>query len=184
MSGKIEDKKKMLKEAIKQLHSGISPQEVKEKFKQVLEGISPVEIAKIEQELVKEGMPREEIQKLCDVHMAVFREQLEKQKLNIPAEHPISILMEEHKIMLRIAEKLNAITNKVQQINDTSYVGEEIHNLEHIAVDFLDAEKHYLREENVLFPSIEKHGITEPPAIMWMEHNQIREKKKQLTQII
>ena len=184
MSGKIEDKKKMLKEAIKQLHSGISPQEVKEKFKQVLEGISPVEIAKIEQELVKEGMPREEIQKLCDVHMAVFREQLEKQKLNIPAEHPISILMEEHKIMLRIAEKLNAITNKVQQINDTSYVGEEIHNLEHIAVDFLDAEKHYLREENVLFPSLEKHGITEPPAIMWMEHNQIREKKKQLNQII
>jgi hypothetical protein len=184
MSGKIEDKKMMLKEAIKQLHAGASPQEVKETFKQVLEGISPLEIAKIEQELVKEGMPREQIQKLCDVHMAVFREQLEKQKLDIPAEHPISILMEEHKIMLQIAEKLDTITNKVQQISDTSYVSEEIHNLEHIAVDFLDAEKHYLREENVLFPSLEKHGITEPPAIMWMEHNQIREKKKQLNQII
>jgi PAS domain S-box-containing protein len=184
MSGKIEDKKMMLKEAIKQLHAGIPPQEVKERFKQVLEGISPVEIAKIEQELVKEGMPREEIQKLCDVHMAVFREQLEKQKLDIPAEHPISILMEEHKIMLQIAEKLNTITNKIQQISDTSYVGEEIHNVEHIAVDFLDAEKHYLREENVLFPNLEKHGITEPPAIMWMEHNQIREKKKQLNQLI
>jgi len=184
MSGKIEDKKKMLKEAIKQLHSGISPQEVKERFRQALDGISPLEIAKIEQELIKEGMPREQIQKLCDVHMAVFREQLEKQKLDIPAEHPISILMEEHKIMLQIAEKLDTITNKVQQISDTSYVSEEIHNLEHIAVDFLDAEKHYLREENVLFPSLEKHGITEPPAIMWMEHNQIREKKKQLNQII
>ncbi|MEX2750978.1 MAG: PAS domain-containing protein, partial [Candidatus Freyarchaeota archaeon] len=41
-------------------------------------------------------------------------------------------------------------------------------------------ENHFLREENVLFPTIEKHGITEPPAIMWMEHNQIREEKKQL----
>ena len=184
MSGKIEDKKMMLKEAIKQLHAGASPQEVKERFRQVLEGIIPVEIAQIEQELVKEGMPREEIQKLCDVHMAVFREQLEKQKLDIPLGHPISILMEEHKIMLQIAEKLNTITNKIQQISDTSYVGEEIHNLEHIAVDFLDAEKHYLREENVLFPNLEKHGITEPPAIMWMEHNQIREKKKQLSQLI
>jgi PAS domain S-box-containing protein len=184
VSGKIEDKKKMLKEAIKQLHSGISPQEVKETFKQVLEGISPTEIAKIEQELVKEGMPREEIQKLCDVHMAVFREQLEKQKLDIPPEHPIGILMEEHKIMLQIAEKLNTITNKIQQISDTNYVEEEIHNLEHIAVDLLDSEKHYLREENVLFPNLEKHGITEPPAIMWIEHNEIREKKKQLNQII
>jgi hypothetical protein len=184
MSGKIEDKKVMLKEAIKQLHSGNSPQEVKERFRQVLEEISPVDIAKIEQELVKEGMPREEIQKLCDVHMAVFREQLEKQKLDIPIGHPINILMEEHKIMLQIAEKLGNITNRIQQISDASYASEEIHNLEHIAVDFLDAEKHYLREENVLFPNLEKHGITEPPAIMWMEHNQIREKKKQLNQII
>jgi len=184
MSGKIEDKKKMLKEAIKQLHSGISPQEVKERFKQVLEGISPIEIAKIEQELVKEGMPREEIQKLCDVHMAVFREQLEKQKLNISAEHPISILMEEHKIMLQIGEKLNTIANKVRQVSDKSYISNEIHHLEHIAEDFTDSEKHYLREENVLFPNLEKHGITEPPAIMWGEHNQIREKKKQLNQII
>ena len=179
-----ENKKKMLKEAIKQLHAGTSPQEVKERFKQILEEISPAEIAKIEQELVKEGMPREEIQKLCDVHMAVFREQLEKQKLDVPAEHPISILMEEHKIMLQITEKLGTITNKIQQTSNASYVDEEIHNLEHIAVDFLDSEKHYLREENVLFPSLEKHGITEPPAIMWMDHNQIREKKKQLNQII
>jgi DUF438 domain-containing protein len=184
MNKKIEDKKMMLKEAIKQLHAGASPQEVKDRFKQVLDGTSPTEIAKIEQELVKEGMPREEIQKLCDVHMAVFREQLEKQKLDVPAEHPISILMEEHKIMVQIVEKLNAIKEKIQQISDANYVEEEIHDLEHIAVDLLDSEKHYLREENVLFPNLEKHGITEPPAIMWMEHNQIREKKKQLNETI
>jgi PAS domain S-box-containing protein len=69
-------------------------------------------------------------------------------------------------------------------MNDANYIEEEIHNLEHIAIDLLDSEKHYLREENVIFPNLEKHGITEPPAIMWMEHNQIREKKKQLNQTI
>lgn len=179
-----ENRKKALKELIKQLHAGASPQEVKERFRHVLEGISSEEIAKIENELVKEGMPREEIQRLCDVHLAVFREQLEKQKYEIPLGHPIGILMEEHKIMLQLAEKLATIANKIQQVSDISYVGEEIHRLEHIARDFSDSEKHYLREENVLFPIIEKHGITEPPAIMWMEHNQIREKKKQLNNLI
>jgi len=49
-----------------------------------------------------------------------------------------------------------------------------------IAEDMLDAEKHYLREENVLFPLLEKHGIKEPPAVMWTEHNQIRKEKKDL----
>src|SRR3990170_8537374 len=101
-----EDKKKVFKEVIMQLRSGASLQEVKKSFRQVLEGIDAMEIAEIEQELVTEGMPREEIRKLCDVHMAVFREELEKQKLDVPVGNPIGILMEEHKIMLQLTEKL------------------------------------------------------------------------------
>ncbi|MGB9675617.1 MAG: DUF438 domain-containing protein [Candidatus Bathyarchaeales archaeon] len=179
-----EDRKNVLKEILRQLHAGANPQEVKEKFKQFLEGISPLEISRIEQELIREGMPREEIQRLCDVHMAVFREQLEKQKFDVPASHPINILMEEHKIMLQLAGKLASTTQKVQQFSESSYIEEEIHVLRHLARDFMDSEKHYLREENVLFPNLEKHGITEPPAIMWMEHNQIREKKKTLNKFV
>jgi PAS domain S-box-containing protein len=56
--------------------------------------------------------------------------------------------------------------------------------MKQVANDLLDAEKHYLREENVLFPILEKHGVKEPPAIMWMEHNQIREKKKHLRNLL
>jgi hypothetical protein len=183
MSEVTENKKKIL-EIITQLHAGAPPQQVKERFKQFLGSVSSEEIAKIENELVKEGIQREEIQRLCDVHLAVFREELERQKPEVPPQHPIGILLEEHKIMLQLAEKLATITNKIKQTNDKSYVGDAIHQLEHIARDFIDSEKHYLREENVLFPIIEKHGITEPPAIMWMEHNQIREKKKQLDNLV
>jgi len=184
MSESIEDRKKMLKELIKQLHAGASPQEVKERFKKVLEGISPLEIAKIEQDLTKEGVPKEELQRLCDVHLAVFREQLEKQRHVVTYENPINILMEEHKILLQILEKLNTVVNKVQQAIDLSCISEEISQVKNTAEDLLDAEKHYLREENVLFPLLEKHGVTEPPAIMWMEHNQLREKKKQIRNLI
>jgi len=38
--------------------------------------------------------------------------------------------------------------------------------------------------ENALFPVLERHGISKPPAIMWMEHNQLRGKKKQLKALI
>jgi len=184
MSELAENKKRMLKELMKQLHAGVSPTEVKEKFKQVLEGVSPLEIAKIEEELIKEGLPREEIQRLCDVHLAVFREQLEKQTPEVAPENPINILMEEHKVLLQILEKLSTLSNRVQQAGDASRIGEEISQMKKIANDLLDAEKHYLREENVLFPILEKHGVKEPPAIMWMEHNQIREKKKQLRNLL
>ena len=179
-----DDKKSQIKEAIRQLDAGASPQQVKEKFRNVLEGTDPLEIAKIEEKLAKEGMKREEMRKLCDVHMAIFKEKLEKQTSNMKSSQPISILMEEHKIMLQLAEKLVSLANKILKITDLQYVTEEIHQVEHITEDFTDSEKHYKREENVLFAIVEKHGITEPPAIMWMEHDQIREKKKSLQQLI
>jgi len=182
--GELAEKKRMLKELIGQLHAGASPQEVKKRFRQVLEGITPLEIAKIEQELIKEGVSREEIQRLCEVHLAVFREQLEKQRLEVTPENPINILMEEHKILLQLLEKLNTLATRVQQARDVSYISEEISQMKHIAEDFLDAEKHYLREENIVFPILEKHGITEPPAIMWTEHDRLRDKKKQLHNLI
>ncbi len=179
-----EKKKKMLKEIISQLHAGIPPQEVKERFKQVLEGVSSEEIARIEQELVKEGMPREELQRLCDVHMAVFSEQLGKQELKVPQDHPINILLEEHKILLQLLEKLSTTADIVAQACDLVYVGDDIVQMRKIVEELSDAEKHYLREENVLFPVLEKHGITEPPAIMWLEHDKIREKKKQIYSMV
>lgn len=184
MSELSADKKRMLKEIVKQLHDGVPPQEVKEKFKQILKDTSSEDVAKIEQELVKEGMPREELQRLCDVHLAVFGEQLEKQELQTPPGHPISILMEEHKILTQRAERLGILAKMIEEACDVVYVGDVLTEVQGIVKDFVDAEKHYLREENVLFPMLEKHGITEPPAIMWMEHNQIRDIKKRLRSLV
>jgi PAS domain S-box-containing protein len=179
-----EDRKAQIKEAIRQLHAGVPPEQVKEKFRHVFEGTDSLEIAKIEEELAKKGMKREEMRKLCDVHMAIFKEQLEKQTVDMQPSQPISILMEEHKIMIKMAEQLVTLANKVLKVSDIRYVTEEIHQVEHLAEDFTDSEKHYLREENALFPYIEKHGITEPPAVMWMEHNEIRELEKKLHALI
>lgn len=184
MSDSAESKKRALKEIIKQLHDGVPPQEVKTKFKHVLEGTTSEDLAKIEQELVKEGMPREELQRLCDVHLAVFADQVQEKELHIPSGHPINILMEEHKVLLQRAERLGILANMIEQACDVVYVGDELTELQKTAEDFQDAEKHYLREENILFPMMEKHGITEPPAIMWMEHNQIRETEKKLHSLV
>jgi hypothetical protein len=184
MSEMDENKKRILKEVIKQLHDGASPQEVKSRFKQLVENTSSEDIARIEQQLVKEGMPREELQRLCDVHLAVFGEQVQKEELHIPSGHPINILMEEHKILLERAERLKIDAKLIEEACDVVYAGDALTELQGITNDFVDAEKHYLREENALFPTLEKHGITEPPAIMWMEHSQIREIKKKFRSLI
>ena len=74
MSDLAENRKKALRELIEKLHAGAKPEEIKERFKEVLRDVDPTEISQVEEELIKEGMPREKIQKLCDVHLAVFKE--------------------------------------------------------------------------------------------------------------
>ncbi|MGZ4850265.1 MAG: DUF438 domain-containing protein [Candidatus Bathyarchaeia archaeon] len=180
----MSDKKAQIKEAIRQLHDGLPPEQVKEKFRGVFEGTDSLEIAKIEEELVKEGLKRDDMRKLCDVHMAIFKEQIDKENLNLKPSQPISILMEEHKIMTKMTEDLIILASKILKVTDIRYVQEDIHQVEHLAGDFADSDKHYLREENVLFPTLEKHGITEPPAVMWIEHDEIREEKKKLQALI
>ncbi len=178
------NKKEQLKELIKKLHSGAKLEEIKEQFSKIIQGVDASEIARIEEELIKEGMPAEEIHRLCDVHIAMFKESLEKEKTIAPVGHPINILMEEHKILLSYAGEIKKTVENIKNMKSFEDAKQGLEFLTHIAGHFKDSEKHYLREENVLFPYLEKHGITQPPAIMWSEHNMIREQKKKFYGIL
>ncbi|TKJ29716.1 histidine kinase [bacterium (candidate division B38) B3_B38] len=180
----LSGKKDILKELIKRLHEGAKPEEIKEEFREVLKDVTSTEIVQIEEELVKEGMPREEIQRLCEVHLAVFRESLEREQASAPAGHPIHTLMEEHKILLSFADELKCTAGEMKGAKDFDSVSDKMKHLNHLAEHLKESESHYVREENVLFPYLEKHGVTQPPAIMWTEHNKIREMKKNLYSLV
>ncbi len=177
----MSNRKEMLKALIKSLHEGKDPDEVKEQFKALLRGVTPLEIAQVEEELIEEGMPREEIHRLCDVHLAIFRESLEQEKQLAPAGHPIHILMEEHKAILRLAGEL---ADAAREVRERGLGDEQKAHLAHIKSYLEQSESHYVREENVLFPYLERHGISQPPAIMWMEHDRIRAVKKDIYSVL
>lgn len=173
-------RKRALKELIRRAHAGADIEELKAEFQEKLGNLTPVEIAQLEQELVREGIPREEIARLCDVHLALFRESLEEVEPLAPPWHPVHILMEEHQRMLEIAEKLRAAAERLARSPGDAQLLEELDgHLKHVE----ESESHYLREENVLFPALERHGITEPPQVMWMEHDHIRSLKKELRRL-
>lgn len=167
------NKKELIKEIIRRIHQGEDIKKLKEEFKESLKGLSPKAIAEIEEELIREGMSKEEIQSFCSLHLALFEEEIEKEEILTEPGHPIYILMTEHKLLLKNANEFYQILleNKIDE------------KLEEIIHHFKDSESHYLREENILFPYLEKHGITQPPAIMWMEHDKIRGIKKEIYQL-
>ena len=95
-----EFRQEKLKEVIRELHEGKTVEEVQEKFSKIIEGVSPAEIGKMEVALVKEGLKIEEIQKLCDVHAAVFKGTLDE--IHYPDQvpgHPVYTLKKENEAL-------------------------------------------------------------------------------------
>jgi hypothetical protein len=180
-----ESKKALLKHLLTELNKGEEPaEELREKCKKLLSDLTPMELSRIEEELIEEGMPKKNMMKLCDIHIALQKETMGEEKAIAPPGHPINTLMEEHKKILQFADELKDIVEEIKWADDFNAVDNKMEQLHTIKNHLEDSEKHYLREENVLFPYLEKHGITQPPAIMWMEHDDIREKKKTLFQLL
>jgi hypothetical protein len=175
---KPKDKKELIKQMLKELKECDDTDAVKERFKEVLRTATADEIARAEEELVREGLPREELHSMCDVHLEVFKESIERERRVAPEGHPVRILMEEHEGLLRLAEGLKEVAKGLLLATDPKAEDALQARLDRAIADIKASENHYLREENVLFPYLERHGVSEPPKIMWMEHDQIRELKR------
>lgn len=174
MSELFGNNKELLKQLIKALHLGADPEMLKGRFRTLLSEIGPQEIARAEQELIAEGMPADEIHRLCDVHLAVMREAVEKDKPKEGPGHPIYILLQEHAYMKEAAKDLGIVIARLEKASDMGAVAGDLIKLEAVLRDFSEYNKHKVREENCLFPVLEKHGVTGPTSIMWTEHDQQR----------
>jgi len=92
--------------------------------------------------------------------------------------------MEEHRAIQGLVNERGDIAKGLLEASDPTSINGKTKRLSHIAEQLETGEKHYQREENVLFPYLEKHGVTEPPAIMWMEHDRIRELRKNIRRLV
>lgn len=171
-----EHRQEMLKEVIRELHRGKSVDEVKQKFKDVIDGITHTELSMIEQQLINEGLDIKEVQRLCDVHAAVFRESLEQvQKPETIPGHPVHTFKEENRAIEKLIDE--QIKPYVEELNTEGDKETALKLLEKINL-LMDIDKHYKRKEILLFPYLEKYGITGPPGVMWGVDDEIRDMLK------
>ncbi len=172
-----EQRQEALKKIIQDLHAGAPVEELKARFAELIAGVDPMEISRMEQELVKEGMPESEITRLCDLHVQVFQDPLlEKGVPKTPPGHPVHTFMEENKVL---REKLASFTSLLSRLEKEEGFSPALK--EEAASLLEDLEKfdlHYQRKEYQLFPFLEEHGITAPPKVLWEVHDQIRAHRK------
>lgn len=168
-----ERRKQAIKDMLHQLHEGKTVEEVQSIFREAFDGVSASEISAAEQALINEGLPVAEVQRLCDVHSAVFKGSIEE--IHAPSDvskipgHPAHTLKAENAaITAHMNERIRPLLSRVAEGTLASQaLLPEIGAL--LAIDL-----HYSRKENLFFPYLEQHGITAPPKVMWGVDDEIR----------
>ena len=176
------EKQEILKGIIRDLHDGEDMEALKERFRELSQGVEATEIAKMEQALMDEGLPAEEIKRLCDVHVEIFKEALEEQdRPESPLGHPIHTFMKENRASEKIMSDtsmlmgsawdsrpaLRPLKNTVRRWANSSSKGcPKWTPITHA-------------KKTSSFPMLEAHHFTGPSQVMWSIHDDIRANMKQ-----
>jgi DUF438 domain-containing protein len=177
-------RKDQLKKLILQLHKGESPELVKKQLAESLKNIPYGEVVEVEQELIEQGLPEEEVLKLCDIHGSVLEGHIDLSNIKIvDPGHPVDVFRQENKEIKRVAEEAKSMLKALNHVDDNKFSSFAL-GLLAMFNQLMDVDKHYLRKEYLVFPYFEKNEITGPPKVMWGKHDEIREHIKACIEIL
>jgi len=172
----VTKRKELLKHMILQLHEGEAPEAVKKQLKRLLGTVPYSDVVEVEQELISEGLPQEEVLKLCDLHSEVLDGVLDHSEAKkAPPGHPVHTFQQENRALQHEVKSLDKLYTDVEQVKNADEIKSLFVELHQRFNAIMDVEKHYLRKEYLLFPFLEKHGVTGPPTVMWGKHDETRE---------
>ncbi len=170
-----EKRKELLKHLILQLHNGEAPEQVKSRLINLLHSVPYNEVVEVEQELIAEGLPEEDILRLCDIHTAVLDGSIDTSTAKgVPDGHPVDTFIKENRELEKRIDLTYGMFDVLKNLKDSD-IGDYTMGLRSLFNQLSDVDKHYLRKEYLLFPFLEKAGITGPPKVMWGKHDETRE---------
>ncbi|ASZ06686.1 MULTISPECIES: DUF438 domain-containing protein [Enterococcus] len=165
------------------LHEGGSFEAAKELFNQEFDGVDVTEITAAEKALIQSGLNPQEIQRLCNIHAAVFKGSInEIHRSNLEHEqpgHPIHTLKLENQVLQSLLT--DEIDDLLLKIKAGDWTQKE--RLLKALKDLRQIDKHYARKETLIFSYMEKYGISAPPKVMWGVDDDIRDMVKALIQL-
>lgn len=187
-----------LKSYLKRLGEGEDLEVIREEFRRNFSDVEASEIMRAEQEMMQEGTPLEEVQRLCDVHSALFhgatREEriantevevaasLEREHLREEAEqnHAIAAQANEEaaRLVATIGHPLHTFTRENRALRillDESFKAldngllPDVERLRQVAI-------HYAKKGDLIYPNLKvRYGITGPANVMWTVDDEIRD---------
>lgn len=178
-----EKRKELLKALILKLHEGEKVEDVRSELVNLMKKVPYGDVVEVEQQLINEGrLSEQEVLRFCDLHTQALEGHIDLSGMQIvPPGHPVDTFKKENKELLKVVGQVNG---KFSEFGPDKDIPGYFLELKGLYNQLMDVDKHYLRKENLLFPYLEKHGITGPPKVMWGKHDETRDLLKASIEIL
>lgn len=168
----VASKKAELEHFIERLRAGDRSPELKRDVQEFLLGVDPCELYPMECELVSAGLAIEDLVHRCVAHMEPVREEMERVRTAVGADHLMAILTEDHGEILDLLDALERINDKAQELNGAANREEVLRRLDEVVGRFMSLEPDHICKEAVVYPELERHGELGPPKQLDFEHHE------------
>lgn len=187
---------------IDRLNQGESLESVQEDFRKNFGSVDAADIVDAEKNMIQNGTPISQVQKLCDIHSALFHGDTREERID-NAEDAVRQSMEKREAGRRIpanvsnmpsaksaeteGHPLNILTlenrefmkrlDRLQQLLETGADAEAV--LDSLK-DLTRSGAHYDKKDELILPALKRHGVRGPADVMWNVDVEIRKTNKAL----
>ncbi|NOZ78799.1 MAG: DUF438 domain-containing protein [Acidobacteria bacterium] len=177
-------RREKLKEMIRRLHDGADPEVLKEEFREILADVGTAELSAMETELMEEGLPQEEVQRMCDVHALLFRSSFGGGgDVTMTPGHPVHTFRLENQAIIEIVGRYREVLQGLRTGDGAANV-DLLEEWRRVHDSLARVDNHYQRKEHLVFPYLEKAGLTGPPKVMWGVDDEIRSMLKAVGELL
>lgn len=197
------DRIEKLKSYLKRLGEGESLEAVRKDFAAEFQGVEASEIMKAEEAILTEGTPITEVQKLCDVHSALFHgttdysnKHEKSAALSQVKGHPLQTFTRENEALTKLIDRMKELLHDTDETTSSGSLPVDekqadtgkfpvdekqvdTGNLPQIAAQLLKIREvavHYAKKGDLLYPHLNaRYGIAGPSAVMWTADDEIRD---------
>jgi len=172
-----------LSDILNRLKAGQANEDIWQEVRELLASASPQDLPHIEAQLREAGLEPQDLRHLCSAHLELFAGAVDRLRQRVPAGHMLDTLVAEHEMILGFLDELEAANRTIQAMDRFDPQRDEFDTLRHLAEHLVETEKHHQREEDVLFPEVEAHGLTGPSDVMRLEHEEMRPINRELREL-
>lgn len=168
-----------LKSYLKRLGEGESLEAVRKDFAEEFQGVEASEIMKAEEAILAEGTPIMEVQKLCDVHSALFHgttdysnKHEKSAALSQVKGHPLQTFTRENEALTKLIDRMKELLHDT----DERTCSGSLPQIAALLLKIREVAVHYAKKGDLLYPHLNaRYGIAGPSAVMWTADDEIRD---------